>query len=73
MDHLVEARCMVLALCAYVVMQANKKTCVSLLERAEMAGMSSVDVGHTFLEESVHLPGCYDYRENSTNWTVPTS
>ena len=73
MDHLVEARCMVLALCAYVVMQANKKTCVSLLERGEMAGMSSVDVGHTFLEESVHLPGCYDYRENSTNWTVPTS
>ena len=64
---------MVLALCAYVVTQGNKKICVSLLERAEMADMSSVDVGHTFLEESVHLRGCYDYRENPTHWTVPTS
>ena len=54
MDHLFEARCMVFVLCAYVVTQANKKICVSLLECAEMAGMSSVDVGHTFLEESIH-------------------
>lgn len=64
---------MIVALCAYVMIQANHKPPVSVLPRPEMAHMSNVGVGHILLEESVRVRQGYDHRENPTHTSVLTS
>ncbi|CAN9263213.1 unnamed protein product [Alternaria sp. RS040] len=73
MDRSTEAYCMVVALCAYVMIQANHKPPVSVLPRPEMAHMSNVGIGHVLLEESVRVRQGYDHRENPTHYSVLTS
>jgi hypothetical protein len=73
MDRSTEAYCMIVALCAYVMIQANHKVSVNLLPRAEMAHMPNVGVGHVLLEESVRVRQGYDWRENPTHLSVLTS
>jgi hypothetical protein len=73
MDRSIEAYSMIVALCAYVMIQANMKVQPGLLERHEMAQMSNVQFGHILLEESVRVRRGYDYRENPTALTVLTS
>ena len=73
MDHSIEAYCMIVSLCAYVMIQANMKVQPSLLERQEMAQMSNIQFGYILLEESVRVRRNYDYRENPTPFTVLTS
>jgi hypothetical protein len=73
MERSTEAYCMIVALCAYVMIQANMKVSPSVLPRPEMAQMSNVGIGHVFLEESVRVRKSYDYRENPTHLTVLTS
>jgi hypothetical protein len=53
MDLSTEAYCMVVALYAYVMIQANHKVPVNLLPRSEMPHMPNVGIGHVLLEESV--------------------
>ncbi|OWY45860.1 transcription factor Pf2 [Alternaria alternata] len=73
MDRSTEAYCMVVALCAYVMIQANHKPPVSVLPRPEMAHVSNVGIGHVLLEESVRVRQGYDHRENPTHYSVLTS
>lgn len=73
MDRSTEAYCMIVALCAYVMIQANMKLSPSVLLRPEFAQMSNVSYGHILLEESVRLRKGYEYRENPTHMTVLTS
>ncbi|KAJ4329647.1 hypothetical protein N0V87_010688 [Didymella glomerata] len=73
MDNSVEAYSMIVALCAYVIIQANMKVEPSVLERHEMAHMSNAQFGHILLEESIRVRRSYDYRENPTALTVLTS
>ena len=73
MDRSTESYCMIVALCAYVMIQANHKPPVSVLPRPEMAHMSNVGVGHILLEESVRVRQGYDHRENPTHMSVLTS
>lgn len=73
MDRSIEAYCMVVALCAYVMIQANMKIPSNVLERQEMAQLSNVGLGHILLEETVRVRRGYDYRESPTHWTVLTS
>lgn len=73
MDRSLEAYCMVVALCAYVLIQANMKVQPNTLERQDMAQMSSVQFGHILLEESVRVRRGSDHRENPTPYTVLTS
>lgn len=73
MDRSTEAYCMVVALCAYVMIKANHKPPVNVLPRPEMAHMSNVDIGHVLLEESVRVRHGYDHRENPTHVSVLTS
>lgn len=73
MDRSIENYCMIVSLCAYVMIQANMKVQPNLLERQDMAQMSNVQLGHILLEESVRVRRGYDYRENPTAQTVLTS
>lgn len=73
MERSTEAYCMMVALCAYVMIQANMTVSPSVLPRPDMAQMSNIDIGHVLLEESVRVRQGYDYRENPTHWTVLTS
>jgi hypothetical protein len=73
MDRSAEAYCMIAALCAYVIIQANMEVSHSLLERPEMTRMSSLSIGHTLLEESVRVRNGYDYHEKPTHMSVLTS
>jgi len=73
MDRSIEAYCMIVSLCAYVMIQANMKIQPNLLERHEVAHMSNVQFGHILLEESIRVRRGYDYRESPTPYTVLTS
>ncbi|KAF1945124.1 hypothetical protein EJ02DRAFT_67918 [Clathrospora elynae] len=73
MERSTEAYCMVVALCAYVMIKANHNAPPNALPRQEMAHMSNVSVGQVLLEESVRVRQGYDYREDPTHLTVLTS
>jgi hypothetical protein len=64
---------MIVALCAYVMIQANHKPPVNVLPRQDMAHMSNVGIGQVLLEESVRVRQGYDHRENPTHISVLTS
>jgi hypothetical protein len=73
MERSTEAYCMIVALCAYVMIRANMKVPTNMLSRPEIAQMSNLTLGHALLEESVRVRNGYDYRENPTHMTVLTS
>ncbi|KAL6712634.1 hypothetical protein ACN47E_000511 [Coniothyrium glycines] len=73
MERSTEAYCMIVSLCAYVMIQANMPVSSSVLSRSDMAQMSNMGIGHVLLEESVRVRQSFDFRENPTHWTVLTS
>ncbi|KAH8621231.1 hypothetical protein IG631_24081 [Alternaria alternata] len=73
MDYSTETYCMVIALCAYVMIRANHKPLVSVLPRPEMAPMSNVGIGLILLEESVRVRQGYVHQESPTHYSVLTS
>jgi hypothetical protein len=73
MEHSAEAYCMVVALCAYVMIQASYEPPACVLLRSELAHMSGVGIGHVLLEESVRVRQGCDHRENLTYMSVLTS
>ncbi|KAF2192543.1 hypothetical protein K469DRAFT_553174 [Zopfia rhizophila CBS 207.26] len=72
-EHSTEAYCMIVALCAYVMILSNMTVPPNLLPRPEMAQMSNANIGHILLEESVRVRKGYDYLENPTHTSVLTS
>lgn len=73
MEHSTEAYCMIVALCAYVMIQSNMPVSPNLLQRPEMAQMSNVSIGHVLLEESARVRKGLNYLENPTHLSVLTS
>jgi hypothetical protein len=73
MEHSTEAYCVISALCAYVMIQANMTVPPNLLPRPEMAQLSNVSLGHILLEESTRVRKGFEYRENPTHLSVLTS
>ena len=73
MDHSTEAYCMLVSLCANVMIQSNMPVPPNLYPRPEMSSMSNVSFGHALLEESVRVRRAYDYLENPTHLSVLTS
>ncbi|KAF2823389.1 hypothetical protein CC86DRAFT_409302 [Ophiobolus disseminans] len=73
MERSTEAYCMIVALCAYVMIRANMEVPSNMLSRSGFAQMSNMTFGHALLEESVRVRNGYDYRENPTHMTVLTS
>lgn len=72
MDRSTEVYCMIVALCAYVIIRANYKPQASMLPCREMAHMSSVGIGRVLLEESVRVQQGCDHRESPTHTSVLT-
>jgi hypothetical protein len=72
-DHSAEAYCMIVALCAYVIIQANMPLPPNLFSRTEMAQLSHVGIGHVFLEEAVRVRRSIDYLEDPTHMSVLTA
>jgi hypothetical protein len=73
MDRSTEAYCLIVALCAYVMIQANMTVPSIMLCRPEVSRMSNMTLGHALLEESVRVRNGYDFRENPTHMTALTS
>jgi hypothetical protein len=73
MERSTEAYCLIVALCAYVMIQANMKVPSNMFSRPEVAQMSNMTLGHALLEESVRVRNGYDFKENPTHMTVLTS
>jgi hypothetical protein len=73
MDQSTEAYCLIVALCAYVMIQANMTVPSIMLCRPEVSRMSNMTLGHALLEESVRVRNGYDFRENPTHMTALTS
>ena len=72
-EHSTEAYCVIVALCAYVMIQANMTLPPDLLPRPEMAQLSNVGVGHVLLEEAVRVRKGFDYLETPTQLSILTS
>lgn len=72
-EHSCESYCMIVALCAYVMIQANMTVSPSLLPRPEMAQLSNVSVGHVLLEEAVRVRKGIAYLETPTHLSLLTS
>jgi hypothetical protein len=64
---------MVVALCAYVIIQANHEPPASVLQRPKMAHSLYDGIGHILLEESVRVRQGYDHCANPTHYSVLTS
>jgi hypothetical protein len=70
MEHSTEAYCMIVALCAYVMIQASYEPPASMLLRSELAHMSNIGIGQVLLEDSVRVQQRYGHRENPTHMSV---
>jgi hypothetical protein len=66
MDQCTEAYCLVVALCAYVIIQGN-------MTAPSSSEMSNMTLGHALLQESVRVRNSPESRENLTHMTVLTS
>jgi hypothetical protein len=73
MEHTNESYCMIAALCAFVMIQANFTASPNVLPRAEMARMSNVIVGQHLLMESIRVRRGSDYFEQPSQLSVLTS
>jgi hypothetical protein len=68
-----EAYCMLAALCAEAMIQANVTVPANFLPTQGMAQMSNAELGHKLLRESVRVRRGIDYLENPTDLSVLTS
>jgi hypothetical protein len=73
MDVSAEARCIVLAMCAYVLIRTKVEMFPGSFVRSALPQMERVGFGRVLLEESVRVRCDLDYREYPTHSTVLAS
>jgi hypothetical protein len=73
MEHSAEAYCLIVALCAYVLIQANMTVPPNLFSRPEMSQLSHISIGHVLLEEAVRVRRSFDYLEDPTQISILTA
>lgn len=73
MDTNVEAYCLVVSLCAYMMIQPNMVLPPSAFQDLEVAPQSSLQLGHTLLQEALRVRKTYNYVETPTVWSVISS
>ena len=73
MEHSVEAYCMIVALCAYVMIQSNMSVPPNVVLHGETHQVSNISLGVVLLEESVRMRRAHKYIENPSLLTVTTS
>ncbi|KAK5111124.1 hypothetical protein LTR62_005323 [Meristemomyces frigidus] len=73
MNNNVEAYCLVMSLCAYMMIQPNLVLPPGAFEGLEVMPQSTLSLGITLLQETARVRKAYDYVEAPTVWTVITS
>ena len=73
MEQSAEAYCLIVAICAYVLIQANMTVPPNLFSRQEMAQLSHVSIGHVLLEEAVRVRRSLEYLEDPTHMSILTT
>lgn len=73
MDTNVEAYCLVVSLCAYMMIQPNMVLPPDALEGLETQPQSSLQLGQMLLQEALRVRKGYNYVETPTVWTIITS
>ncbi|KAI5203478.1 hypothetical protein E4T42_09099 [Aureobasidium subglaciale] len=72
MENSVEAYCLVVSLCSYMLIQPNTKLPAGIVPDAE-APNAHLNLGMTLLDEAIRVRKGYDYIESPSIWSVITS
>ena len=73
METNVEAYCLVVSLCAYMMIQPNMVIPPDAFQDLDVQPQPSLQLGHTLLQEALRVRKGYNYTENPTIWSVITS
>jgi hypothetical protein len=73
MEHSIEAYCMVVSLCAYLMIQPNIMLPQGMPLAGEFVQLSHASYGHLLLEETIRLRKSYNYVDVPTTTSVVTS
>jgi len=73
MDTNVEAYCLIVSMCAYMMIQPNLVLPPGAFEGLDVPPQPSSQLGYTLLQEALRVRKGYDYVENPSVWTVITS
>ena len=73
METDVEAYCLSMSLCAYMMIQPNLVLPPGAFEGLEVQPQSSYQLGQMLLQETLRVRKSYDYIESPSVWTVITS
>lgn len=73
MENNPEAYCLVVSLCAYMMIQPNMVIPPEMFEGLEIPPQPSLQLGHTLLQEAIRVRKDANYIENPTVWSVITS
>ncbi|KJX93866.1 c6 zinc finger domain containing protein [Zymoseptoria brevis] len=73
MDTNIEAYCLVLSLCAYMMIQPNMVLPHGAFEGLDILPQPSLQLGHLLLQEALRMRKEYNYIETPTVWSVITS
>ncbi|KXT08232.1 hypothetical protein AC579_1297 [Pseudocercospora musae] len=73
MEQNVEAYCLVVSLCAYMMIQPNMVVPPDAFEGLETPPQPSLQLGHALLQEALRVRRGHNYIENPSIWSVITS
>ncbi|KAF7195481.1 putative sucrose utilization protein SUC1, partial [Pseudocercospora fuligena] len=73
MEQNVEAYCLVVSLCAYMMIQPNMVIPPDAFEGLEIQPQPSLQLGHALLQEALRVRRGHNYIENPSIWSVITS
>ena len=73
MDTSIEAYCLVVSLCAYMMIQPNMVLPSGAFDGLEIPPQSNVQVGHILTQELLRVRRSYDFIESPSAWTIITS
>ncbi|KAF2719390.1 hypothetical protein K431DRAFT_305265 [Polychaeton citri CBS 116435] len=73
METNIEAYCLVVSLCSYMMIQPNMVMPATAYQDLDVAPQPSIQMGHILLQEALRVRRSYNYIENPTVWSVITS
>jgi hypothetical protein len=73
METSIEAYCLTVSLCAYMMIQPNMTLSPTAFEGLDIPSQSTSQLGTTLLHEAVRVRKGYNYVENPSIWSVITS
>lgn len=73
MDRNIEAYCLVVSLCGYMMIQPNMEIPPHAFDGLSIRPRPSVQLGHALIRETLRVRRDFNYAENPTVWSVTTS